>query len=427
MDNNDNNALANKIQVYVQDLKFGMYVFALDRPWIETPFLFQGFLIEDTDQIDMLNKYCEYVYVDKDRSKVLITSNQMPIRKKINPEKKKPRVRFTPRKFSEHRFRESLVRSNRVYKDARGWIDTMLADARIGNSVDTDQARKLVTQLADEVIKNPDALVWLTHLRTRDEYTATHCVNVAILALTFGRSLGLEEKALHQVGLGALLHDVGKMKIPDGILNKPGRLTKGEFEIIKGHPRHGHKMVEHDENLDSAVLDIVLHHHERLDGGGYPKGLVDYQIDPSVRITSIVDVYDAITSDRCYHDGVTPAKAMENLFAWSEGNFDYNLLQSFIKCLGIYPIGTVVKLSSGESGVVVATDEERRLQPVVLLVLNARGEPYEPRRLVNMSGATWNGREMKIEQVLMPGALGMDIKSILVNELALPEHQVSAV
>lgn len=425
---NGNNESANKIKVYVQDLKFDMYVFALDRPWVETPFMFQGFLIQENDEIEMLNKYCEYVYIDKDISRAKPTTRLKSIRSKVTPEKKPlPKVRFTPKKYSETAFRESLVRSNVVYKDARGWIDTMLEDARLGTSVDTDKARDLVTHLADEVIQNPDALMWLTQLKSRDEYTATHCVNVSIMALTFGRFLGLEEKLLHQVGLGALLHDVGKMKVPDGILNKPGRLTKGEYEIIKSHPVHGHKMVEHDESLDSTVLDIVLHHHERLDGNGYPKGLTEDQIGPLIRITSIVDVYDAITSDRCYHNGVTPANGMENLFSWSEGNFDYSLLQSFIRCIGIYPIGTVVRLNSGDSGIVIATNEEHRLQPVVLLVLNARGEPYEPRRLVNMSNATWKGRPLQLDGVLEPKVLGMDIKTILENELSLPVQHVTAV
>ena len=427
MDQNDNNELQNKIKIYVEDLKFGMYVYTLDRPWIETPFLFQGFIIDNEDQIETLRKYCEFVYVDQTQSKVLVSSSLMPSRPSATP-KKKP-IRFTPRPFSEAKFRETLTRSHRVYSDARGWIDHMLEDSRLGNSIDTDKARELVTHLADEVIQNPDALVWLTHLRSRDEYTATHCVNVSIMALTFGRYLGLNEADLHQVGLGALLHDVGKMQIPDGILNKPGRLTKGEFEIIKGHPVHGHRMLREDETLEAPVLDIVLHHHERLDGKGYPDGLSESEINRLTRITSIVDVYDAITSDRCYHDGVTPAKAMENLFAWSDGNFDYSLLQSFIRCIGIYPIGTVVRLNSGDIGIIVATDEERRLQPVVLLVLNAKREPYEPRRLLNMSSAIWKatGRTLQIEHVMEPHSLGLDIKTILLDELRLPDRLVNAI
>lgn len=427
MDNNDNNLLANKVQLFVQDLQFGMYVFALDRPWTETSFMFQGFLINDMEQIEQLNKYCEYVYIDQEQSQILVKSNRLPSRSKKKPVAEKGHTK--PRKFSETKFRESLSRSVRVYKDARGWIDVMLEDSRLGNSVDTEKARELVTYLADEVIQDPDALMWLTQLKSRDEYTANHCVNVSIMALTFGRSLGMAEVELHRLGLGALLHDVGKMQIPDGILNKPGRLTQGEFEIIKRHPALGHELLKDDNSLETEVLDIVLHHHERMDGRGYPFGHSRKEIAHLTRITSIVDVYDAITSDRCYHDGVTPAKAMENLFAWSEGNFDYPLLQSFIKCMGIFPIGTAVRLNSGESGLVVATDGDRRLQPVVLLVLNAKGEPYMPRRMINMGSAIWatTGKSLRIEQMLEPSALGMDIKTILVDELDLPQSKVATV
>ena len=208
-----------------------------------------------------------------------------------------------------------------------------------------------------------------------------------------------------------------------------GSMTPAEFDIIKSHPQHAYDMLKHDDSLDPVILDIVLHHHERLDGSGYPNNLSDHEIDKLTRITTIVDVYDAITSDRCYHNAVTPAKALENLFSWAKGNFDTDLLQCFIKCVGIYPIGTVVKLSSGESGIVIATDEVRRLQPIVLLVLNAQGKPYQPRRLINMSSAVWEntGRLLKIDKVLEPGALGINMKSILVNELQLPKHRITTV
>ncbi len=414
--------MGNKIRVYTSDLQLGMYIAELDRPWTDTPFMFQGFILRKESEIETLRGYCDYVYVDEEQSQADVAAKLTLLRPVTGEEERADAARASGKSdFSEAVFRSSLTRSHAVYRDARCWIDQMLEDSRLGTSIDTDQARALVTQLADEVIRNPDALIWLTYLKSRDEYTATHCMNVCILALTFGRCLGLDETALHQLGLGALLHDLGKMQIPGEVLNKPGRLTEEEFAIIKKHPGLGFAMLRDDKNLDKASLHIVLHHHERLDGRGYPRGLGEKKIPLLTRISSIVDVYDAITSDRCYHDGIAPAQALENLFKWASGNFDVALLERFIKCIGIYPIGSVVRLSSGEVGIIVASDECNRLKPILLIVQNAEGKPVAPRRLINMASASWEkgGGGPSIEQVLEPKDVGVDIKAVLQQELDL--------
>jgi HD-GYP domain-containing protein (c-di-GMP phosphodiesterase class II) len=420
--------VGSKIRVYTNELKTGMYVAELDRPWIDTPFLFQGFMIQDVAEINELRQYCEYVFVDKARSSSDVAAHLLAASTESGNKKKASRRRPSS-KFSEANFRQSLLQSHKIYRDARGWVDCMLEDSRLGKSVNTEKARVLVTQLADQVIQNPDALVWLTHLKTRDEYTATHCINVCILALTFGRSLDLDEDSLYKLGMGALLHDIGKMQVPDEILNKPGRLSKEEFETMMGHPSIGHAMLVDDHELEDESLHVVLHHHERLDGGGYPKGLAEEDIPLLTRIASIVDVYDAITSDRCYHDAVSPALALENLFKWANGNFDVSLLERFIKCLGIYPIGSVVRLNTNEVGVVVATDADHRIKPIVLLAVSAEGKSYMPRRLVNLSSAVWEktGKPIQVKEVLQPGTLGIEIKEILIEELNYSESQVSVV
>jgi HD-GYP domain-containing protein (c-di-GMP phosphodiesterase class II) len=217
------------------------------------------------------------------------------------------------------------------------------------------------------------------------------------------------------------------MRVPDDILNKPARLTKGEFETMMQHPTIGHAMLVDDHSLDTESLHVVLHHHERLDGGGYPLGMADHEIPLLTRITSIVDVYDAITSDRCYHDAISPALALENLFKWSAGNFDVSLLERFIKCLGIYPIGSVVRLNTNEVGVVVATDGDHRIKPIVLLAMNPKGKAYSPRRLLNLSSAVWekSGQPLTIVEVLEPGSLGIELKQILKEELNYSEDQIS--
>jgi HD-GYP domain-containing protein (c-di-GMP phosphodiesterase class II) len=416
----------NKIRVYTADLKIGMYVSELDRPWVETSFMFQGFAIQNDEDIKELQESCEVVYVDRELSlpEAARYLAKTHVSKVPKPTTNKP---IEPSSFREVDFRHTLVRSHGIYKDARGWVDTMLEDSRLGNGVDTEKARSLVTQMADQVIQNPDALVWLTQMKSRDEYTATHCINVCILALTFGRCMGLGDEELHQLGMGALLHDVGKMRVPGEILNKPGKLTKEEFQVMMTHPDEGHTMLTDGHDIDPASLHIVLHHHERLDGSGYPGGLASDDIPVLTRISSIVDVYDAITSDRCYHDGVAPANGLENLFKWAKGNFDIPLLERFIKCVGIFPIGSIVRLNTQEIGMIMATDEGRRLQPVVLLIINAKGDLYQPRRLVNLSSSAWkgSGTKLSIEDVLEPGSFGLDIRSVMEDELRYTAEQIS--
>jgi len=418
--------MQKKIQVYTTELKIGMYVTELDRPWIDTPFLFQGFSLKNASEISELSEFCEYVFIDVELSQPGLTDN-LPVDHHVVARKNISGKRLKTALFFEDEFRQALVDSFSVYKDARGWIDTMLEDSRLGKGVDTAKARELVTQLADEVITNPDALVWLTHLRSRDEYTATHCINVCILALTFGGTLELDDDQLHKLGIGALLHDIGKMQIPDEILNKPGSLTKHEFGIMMQHPSMGHAMLVNDNELAMESLHIVLHHHERLDGGGYPNGMSEDDIPLLTRIASIVDVYDAITSDRCYHDGVAPALALENLFKWAAGNFDVALLEKFIKCLGIYPIGSVVRLNTQEVGLVVATDADHRIKPIVLLTMSAEGKPYLPRRLINLSSSVWEktGLPILITEILDPGSLGIELKTILQEELSYSESGIA--
>ena len=417
--------MSNKVKVFAEDLQLGMYVSELDRPWIDTPFLFQGFPVLEPAEIEQLRQCCEFVYVDKDQSRSdAVKVPYMIPRKAPTPNKthvSQPRRPVPPSSFSEKEFRRALQRSYPVYNDARGWVDIMLEDSRLGVSIDTAKARNLVAKLADEVIKNPDALIWLTHMKSRDEYTATHCLNVCILALTFGRSLGLDNKRLNILGLGALLHDIGKMQIPAAILNKPGRLTKEEFALMQTHPGQGYQLLKKQRGLPPLCLDIVLHHHERLGGSGYPDGLVDEQINLLTRITAIVDVYDAVTSDRCYHDGIPPALALKNLFTWAPKNFDIGLIEQWIKCVGIYPVGSVVLLSTNETGIVIATEEYHRLKPVVMLVKKASGKAYSTRPLINLSSPSWgkNGAPVSIIKVLESHALDVDLKDLLQQELQL--------
>ena len=237
-----------------------------------------------------------------------------------------------------------------------------MEDVRLGQAVNTEAAKDLVTEVTNSITRSPHAMVWLTNMKERDEYTSIHCMNVCIMSVSFGRTLGMDKAELEVLGLGGLLHDLGKMRVPPEILNKPSKLTFEEFEVMKTHPMQGYKMLNEQSDLPSEVLDIVKHHHERRNGKGYPSQLDGDQINNMTRIVAIVDVYDAITSDRCYHDAISPSDALKNMYEWVNEDFDKELVENFIKCLGIYPIGSVVKLNMGHVGLVVSASEKSKLQ-----------------------------------------------------------------
>ncbi len=275
-----------------------------------------------------------------------------------------------------------------------------------------------MSELADQILTNQHALVWLTFLKSRDEYTANHCVNVCILALSFGRCLGVNKQQLKQLGLGGLLHDLGKMQIPDNILNKPGKLTTEEFETMKQHPELGFRLLKDEKNLPMEVLDIVLHHHERKQAHGYPDKLTKDNIPLLTQIISIIDVYDAITSDRCYHDGISPHDALNSIYKWAEKDFDKELIESLILCLGIYPIGSLVELNNGMVGVVISASQSARLRPMIMLVLDKNKRYFKKRKILNLANPRWRqgARAIEIDQILSPNSYDINIKQIIEEE-----------
>ena len=409
-----------KVKIDVNDLEHGMFVSELDRPWTETPFLLQGVLIESGEDIAEFRRLCSYVYIDVERSREVIAPKLQTLAAKPPAEDKSKSNEITVQAVEREQdaFRKELKVARKVHHRTRGYIDKLLDDVRLGNSLDTDTARELVGEMADSISRSPNAMLWLTHMKKRDEYTSIHCMNVCILALTFGRTLGLERKQLDMLGLGALLHDIGKMHVPMEILNKPGRLTDEEFDIIKTHPMSGYNLLRQKRDMSGEVLDIVRSHHERINGRGYPDGLPGDFIGLLVQITSIVDVYDAITSDRCYHDGIAPHDALKNMFDWAGENFDADLVENFIKCLGIYPIGSMVELNTGHIGIVVSASEKARLRPIILVVINKNGERFSIPRLLNLAHPQWSKKDnlLEVKRIVSSHETDLDMHQLVANE-----------
>ena len=234
---------------------------------------------------------------------------------------------MSPDDNERENFLVALRRSRISYDKTSSYIDTALEDVRLGRAVDTQHARMLVAELVDNIVRSPNAVMWLTYLKKRDEYTPIHCVNVCILSISFGRCLALSKVDLTELGLGALLHDLGKMKVPLEILNKPSRLTPEEFELMRQHPTDGYNLARQDDDMPLASLDIIKHHHERKNGQGYPDHFLEFNIPLLTQIAALVDVYDAITSDRCYHDGISPYDALNDIYHWTKNDFNLQLVE----------------------------------------------------------------------------------------------------
>lgn len=406
------------IKVFIDDIQLGMYISQLDRPWVETPFLFQGFYVNSPEDIEELRKYCQFVFVDEVRSRVSVHGRRFPLIPH-HPRRTVPAKQILAPPPAELRdFQGQLKIALKVHENTKKFISQAMRDIRLGKNVDVNEAKKLVSELAENVVTNPTALLWLTQLKNKDEYTSLHSLNVCVLSLFFGRSMQLPSDKLHTLGIGALLHDVGKLLVPSEVLNKPGRLTAEEYGIMQKHTVYGYDLMKNKGELSKNALDIVIQHHERLDGSGYPNRLLDRSISEYSKLVSIVDVYDAVTSKRVYHNETTPYKALNDIYKHREKEFDPHLVEQFIKCLGIYPIGSLVELNTGQVGVVVYFSEKNHLSPTVMLILDENKNPYSHYRYVNLGSAVWEQHHSKpeITRIADPNEFGIDLPGIILSE-----------
>ncbi|HEV2213016.1 MAG TPA: HD-GYP domain-containing protein, partial [Gammaproteobacteria bacterium] len=374
-------------------LTLGMYVIELDRPWLDSPFLFLGFFIESPDQLAALQECCEHVYIQEDpRLGGEGGSAQAG-------DMTSPGVRDTAERQV---FRQAVRRLLEYRQKLYPQLKKVLEDARLGHIMDSRDTRVLVQQLVELVAVNPQAALWLTNLKDRHSHTADHCFNTTVLSVAFGSHLGMPKQTLEELGLGALLHDVGKMRTPVTVLDKPGVLTEDEFDILKKHPLDGFQMLRKQGGFPAVTLEIVQLHHERVGGQGYPMGLKGEEIPLHVRVVALTEVYDDISSDRVYHDGIPAANCLNMMFHWAPRDFGEDLMQEFIRCIGIYPIGSLVELNTGALGIVMSSNPDSRLKPVVMLVRDREGRPYRRRPLLNLAapGHKESGFSWQVQRVV---------------------------
>lgn len=423
-------------KIDVRDLQIGMYIAELDRPWLETPFMFQGFELRSPDAMAKLRELCKYVWIETDRGTDYVpparggraayarmeqlAQEDVAIREKIRrlAAEARPAAATVQRKpyKDQTTFEEELVHAKQAQADARESMFSAIDQVKRGKAVDMQLAAKAVGRMVESVMRNPDALVCLGQLKEVSEYTALHSIRSCILALTFGRHLALSKDELTVLGMGALLHDIGMVRVPEEILAKTGGLTEREFEIMTKHVTWGLEIVRDSGNLNPGSLEMIAQHHERGDGSGYPLRRMGGGITPAGYIGAIVDVYDAITSDRLYNTGLSAEDALKRIYEWRDKDFDAQLVEDFIRCMGIFPIGSLVELSTGSIGVVITINRARRLKPKVALVLTASKTPYSARLVTDLLEHTdGQGREIKISRVLPSGSYGINPMDYIVQ------------
>jgi HD-GYP domain-containing protein (c-di-GMP phosphodiesterase class II) len=397
------NVSLSTTRVAVVDLKRGMHVSALDRPWSETSFPFRGFTVQTVEDIAALQEQCEYVVIDSLTYKAFSEAKQKRNRYLIesNSNSNSPdTVQFT----------KDFTGAGQVHAQAKSAIKSMFTELKLVNEINAGAVQNVVDGCVTSILKNPDAMLWYTQIQNKNRHIAQHSLNVCILAIALGKHLGLREGELDDLGTCGLLHDVGKTSLPAELLEKKDNLTDREKQVLKEHTIAGRNVLLSSKTVFSGAADVAFSHHERIDGSGYPRGVVGAKVSNYAKIIAIADSYDNLINDEIFNQLRSPNEALKYIFDAKGSKFDNYLALNFIECVGVYPPGTLVEMSSGEVGIVLSNSSSDTVRTRVILILDKCKQPC-PQRVVELTqfAGEQEPESYCIKTALRKGSYGVDV------------------
>ncbi|WP_199102951.1 HD-GYP domain-containing protein [Aquitalea sp. ASV11] len=381
----------------VSDLKVGMYIHDLNCDWMSHPFLLKRFLVKDEAAIRKIaDAGIHEVYIDTGKG---LDLPHAPTISEVKHKLEQEIIDLASREVPTERRVDAAAeygRAQLIHNEANLIVRSILQDVRLGKQVQLEMVEPSIEKMTSSILRNGGALLSLCRIKDKDNYTFQHSVSVGALMVSFCNAMNMSREVIHHAGIGGMLHDIGKMKVPDSILNKPGKLTEQEFAVMKCHVVESKQILLSTQGISDTAVKVAAQHHERHDGSGYPEGLKGEEISQLGQMAAIVDVYDALTSDRCYHKGMSPTDALRKIFEWSKFHFNPVLVQAFMRCIGIYPIGTLVRLESGKLGVVIEQNDNNLVSPKVKVFFSTKSNTYIPPEVVDLSRSMGAGGGDKI-------------------------------
>jgi putative nucleotidyltransferase with HDIG domain len=395
-------------------LKPGMYLHQLCGDWSTHPFWRSSFILKDTQTITtILSTAIEEVIIDTSKGLDVDDCIERDTPKGNTKTTASAALKKAQKKHPAPNRRKEWDQAKAICDDSKKAVESMFQDARLGKVVNIGAVRQIVDNVTSASLSSCDSLISIARIKTCDNYTYMHSVAVCAMMIALARELGLNAVAINQAGISGLMHDLGKTMMPITVLNKPGKLTDDEFAIMKTHPEEGYKLLKNSDQIDPKILDVILHHHEKYDGTGYPSGLQGDAISLFSRMAAVCDVYDAVTSTRPYKNGWEPAKSLKLMVSW-KGHFDPKILQAFIKSVGIYPVGSLIKLESGRLGIVLEQNTGKLLTPKVKVFFSTRPTGPISVEQIDLSASRCKDRIVGLEEAA-------NWQFINLHELCIPD------
>lgn len=378
-------------KIQAEQVRLGMYIHEIRGNWLEHPFWRTSFKLDNEKDLDkLLGCSFDEIWIDTTKGLDVVESEEI-IASSVNTSAKKSikkTSRLLKKKPAPISLAEELDSAKKIHTSAKKIVKTMFNEVRMGNAFEIEDASALVEEVNQSLERNPNALLSLVRLKNADEYTYLHSVAVCMLMVALAKQLRLDEDQIRQAGIAGLLHDVGKMAVPNEVLNKAGKLTDEEFNVIKQHPQRGWEILKSCYQVSDIALDVCLHHHERIDGRGYPEKLSGDALTLFARMGAVCDVYDAISSDRCYKKAWGPAESIHKMASWQAGHFDETVFHAFVKTIGIFPNGSLLKLKSGRLGVVIEQSRKSLITPIIRVFFSIHANAHIPAEIVDLSKST---------------------------------------